>query len=404
MKKFSLNVAWNAGGTAVYVLALQVIVYPVLAVILDADDFGGFLAVVAVSSAVGNVVGSANTNLILRGLSDDPEWIDRGRHAVFSQLFLGSLLVGGSTALGLLLTISSAEVATPLALFVLLASRLYLTVNARIQRRFLEVFRLQCVVAFGYLMGLLLFYIAILNSPVLILCLGELLGIAYISRRNPFVAWPDPGCAVDRAAIRKLSGLFVGSGANNLGSYGDRPILKAMTDAENVPVFFAAALPGRMLQAGGNVFASVLLSHISAWPRNRLQRSLMGGIAICSVAGFIAWAVLGLLSGQVLAILYPAFHDQALQYVYVVNAAFSARFTEQLLRPIFLRMMPIRIFATIDVISAALYLSMGVVIAAVYGLSGFVWLFAGIALVKLAAQIGGLLLVVGGLRVSERTC
>jgi len=383
------NLSLNGASTALRTLILQLLVLPIAARQLSVDTFGQILIAIAIINTFSTTIGSALANAVLQASANTQK---TAQHLSVDYSLFNTCLIAGVLLTLILSTASSKIFSFDHGLLVATIASirtigLYLMVEHRLNLDYSRVAIYRVTTSIGYLCGLGVILIAPDTlSPLLIFLIGESLGLGIALLDTTLL---EKGYSTSKEVLRELKrtvGFSFSILSNNLVSYGDRFIISSFISLSAVPVFFSAAVGGRLLQLGAANSGGVILSHLVRSRASSLRKRLSVILAVSAIFGLVTFIILQAVTPWLIQLLYPKFSDSAVPVLGVVNAGFGCRISAFLIRPLTIRLIRVRKIVFLDGSMSVLYLCCGAVGALIYGLEGFCVAFAAVSGLKIMTE------------------
>ena len=383
-KKLFTDIFINSGSMLFYVVALQIIIYPLINKFLGIERFGQILTNMAVVNVGGLIIGSSVSNLLMKdfGAEDNKQDFSLGYQKYNNCYLYVSFILLPIICLAQHFFLVKDDILLTTLVLIVFSMKTYLVVEFRVDINYLKIALSRFLAVLGYMLGFWLYKLNVLYDPMLVMLLGELLSFAYVVFESKLIR-SGFSLNIDKLLVRRFFGLFLSVFSNNSTSYGDRFILSKLIGFGSLPIFFSACVTGRMLQMCFNVVSNVLLSYLVNIQNRAIKSYALILILISVLIGFFSYIFLCFMSPHIIGFLYPDMLNDAMGILASVNLAFSAKMSEIFVRPVMLRTLNIRKIAYIDTSISFVYLLGGIFGAAYFGLEGFVVCFSLVSLSKL---------------------
>lgn len=400
-KKVVVNLLMNSGSTFLYALILQVLIFPIINQHVGQDEFGRLLTTMAVVNVVGMVLGGAISNLVLKEYSEHDQSLNKiGGFTQFNSCFIISVILLTPVLVFAFYAVQAENVVSigniedlvniivPVLITIALALRVYLVVEFRLALNYTQVAKVRFFVVAGYAIGLFSFLNNYFSFPILIIFVGEAVCVFYLLLYSSIIREGVSFSKEVAVKMRRYFGLSLSVISNNLMAYGDRLILAQVIGFSSVSVFFSAAIGGRIVQMCLDPVANVLLSYLVSYKTTVTVKRFVTIILVCILFSVVVWGVMQMVVPYIIMYLYADYFNDALQVLSVVNAGFSVKASEVLLRPLITRIVPVRSIALVDSILAVVYLLSGGWAALKYGINGFATNFVIVGILRMILMIG----------------
>ena len=364
-KDFSLSIIASAIVTGV----LQIAVYPYLAKKYGADEYGIILTVMGVVNifitALGNTLN--NTRLIQEDIYRKKEL-----HGDYNALLWIACVTAGVVVLGISGSMTNLSLINRVFLMAATVGgvlRSYYCVQYRIVLNFTKNMISNCVVAAGYIVGILV-YNFYENWPV-IFVMGEVIGLIYIIKTCEIVHEKMQFTILFKETSLKYVMLIVTGLLGNILVYLDRLLLLPSLGGEAVSIYTVASFFGKTLGIVMTPIAGVLLGYY-AQKNFAMNRKLFwiinSSVLIVSAAFFLVTVLLG---EWFTGILYPELIEQSAPYMILANLASIINATASMTQPSVLKYAPTYWQIIIQCVYCIGYIGLGVIMMQKWGIMGF---------------------------------
>ena len=361
---------WSAMGLLVLNIALQIVVFPLLARLFGESGYGEIQYLSAYLNIFSLSVGAAATLARMTVPLDRRLECNGDFHWI---LIVASLL--GAPVILLICRFGGVWMDTVTAvcyylLFVLMMLRSYVDVSYKLTLRYRRYFIFYCCVGAGYALGVWL----VLKTRIWPLALlpGELFGVmfAYIAdgtlRRRALRPSPLFGTAAKAMLLLCLS-----EGLSYLIANADRLILKFLIGASAVTVYYLATLLGKTMTLITIPLGGVLIGYLTRY-EGRLSRRAVKWMLLGSLLCVAVFTCLCVLGGYVMLwLLYPAEFDAVRPFLLVGSLSEVIFFTANILSVILVRFAKKSYQVIINGSFAACFFGIGIPATLYGGLWGF---------------------------------
>ena len=319
MKNLSGDLVYSVSALAIMSGTLQIIVYPYLTRQMGADEFGNVLALISVISIMGSTFGTgANFSRILICRQGGCPKGDYNRFLLWISLCflpLSFFLVHEFDpvhfepvyCLGfwLLTTVSML--------------RYYGDVDYRIHLQFRKYFIYYMCITAGYVIGVLTY--PLFHSWIMIVLLGETMCIIYVLADGTL--FDRPRLARSERARRNFRSFMVLSLSNLIASLilnADRLLIAEFVGSQEVTIFFAATLIGKVIATLTLPLEGVLMGYCSRYKGKFSKKLLLTLSGICLLLGIVATLLSTIASHIIIPFMYPDVYQAARPFFLVANA------------------------------------------------------------------------------------
>lgn len=364
-KDFLLNIAASFLLTA----AMQLICYPVLANVMDAEAYGLMLLCMGVVNVAGVALGSSLNNGRLLKQHDYVPGLPAGD---FNRLVVASVPLAFffcAVVCSILLFQSPLYAALEGLISVFVLLRGYYSVRFRLEIDYIRIFKMNAVGALGYASGSCFAYITeVWPLPFLF---GEFLSVLYTLVKSPqlregFSKTPYYDCA-----LRVSRDLFSTSIISNLTIYFDRFLVFPVLGAQMVTCYTVASLLGKMIAMVASPVSGVLLTYYTKSTDGITRGVVAKRFIAIIITVLVSTGFAIILSDPVLHFLYPSLAEESLPYSPLASLASIALVGGNMLQPTMLIVCDTKLQPVIQGVHLILLVGLGCLLALYFGLYGF---------------------------------
>ena len=334
-KRVATDMLINLIGTGLPLVALQLIVYPIVARRIDADAYGRMQSLVSLIFLISGTLGGA---LSTTRLIHQYDYDEQGRVGDFSLLNLYSLgAVAIATPIVIYLYLGEVdpyELILITIISILNYTELYFEVGLRLILNYRKIFINKLIGAIGYLIGFLIFRWTFDWHYIFIA--AYLLQTLYCIRSTELFQEPIQKTEAFADTTRSYGNITIASAFNKSLTYFDKILLHPLLGGEAVSVYFAANIFGKLVIQVLEPITNVILSYLSK--EKKVSRSVWG-LTISVGGGFcVAMYVFCLLVSRfVLTILYPQFVDEAMKLIPISTLSLCVSSFVNIIHPLALK-------------------------------------------------------------------
>ena len=325
----------NLIGTGLPLVALQLIVYPIVARRIDADAYGRMQSLVSVIFLISGTLGGAlsTTRLIHQFDYDEQERI--GDFSLLNLYSLGAVAIVTPIVIYFYLgEVDVYELILITIISVLNYAELYYEVGLRLKLNYRKIFINKLIGALGYLLGFLIFSKTFDWHYIFIS--AYLLQTVYCVLNTDLVREPLQKTDVFTDTIRSYGSITLASAFNKSLTYFDKILLHPLLGGEAVSVYFAANIFGKLVLQVLEPITNVILSYLSK--EKKVSRSVWG-LTIYVGGGFciVMYVFCLLVSRFVLTILYPQFVEEAMKLIPISTLSLCVSSFVNIIHPLALK-------------------------------------------------------------------
>ena len=358
----------NLIGTGLPLVALQLIVYPIVARRIDADAYGRMQSLVSVIFLISGTLGGA---LSTTRLIHQYDYDEQGRIGDFSLLnvySMGAVAVVTPIVIYFYLgEVDLYELILITVISVLNYAELYYEVGLRLKLNYKKIFINKLIGAIGYLIGFLIFRWTFDWHYIFIS--AYLLQTVYCIHSTELFREPVQKTEAFADTTRSYGNITLASAFNKSLTYFDKILLHPLLGGEAVSVYFAANIFGKLVVQVLEPITNVILSYLSK--EKKVSRSVWG-LTITVGGGFCVLMYLFclLVSRFVLTILYPQFVDEAMKLIPISTLSLCISSFVNIIHPLALKTIKTNRQIIISGGGLACYVVLALTMYRPYGLMG----------------------------------
>lgn len=358
----------NLIGTGLPLVALQLIVYPIVARRIDADAYGRMQSLVSVIFLISGTLGGA---LSTTRLIHQYDYDEQGRIGDFSLLnvySIGAVAVVTPIVIYFYLgEVDLYELILITVISVLNYAELYYEVGLRLKLNYRKIFINKLIGAIGYLIGFLIFRWTFDWHYIFIS--AYLLQTVYCIHSTELFREPVQKTEAFADTTRSYGNITLASAFNKSLTYFDKILLHPLLGGEAVSVYFAANIFGKLVVQVLEPITNVILSYLSK--EKKVSRSVWG-LTITVGGGFCVLMYLFclLVSRFVLTILYPQFVDEAMKLIPISTLSLCISSFVNIIHPLALKTIKTNRQIIISGGGLACYVVLALTMYRPYGLMG----------------------------------
>ena len=334
-KRIATDMLINLVGTGLPLIALQLIVYPIVARTIDADAYGRMQSLISVIFLISGTIGGA---LSTTRLIHQYDYQEKNSIGDFSILNIASISIV-AVATPIVISIYLGEIVIyELVLITLISilnyTELYFEVGLRLQLNYRKIFINKLIGAVGYLIGFFVF--RIVSDWHYIFIIAYLLQTLYCVKSTNLIHEPLIRTKEFPGTARSYGNITLASAFNKSLTYFDKILLHPLMGGEAVSIYYAANIFGKLVLQVLEPITNVVLSYLSA--EKKVSRSVWGltipiGVSFCTVMYIFCLLV----SRFVLSVLYPQFVDEAMKLIPISTLSLCVSSFVNIIHPLALK-------------------------------------------------------------------
>lgn len=363
------NIILNIIASAFPIAVLQLLIYPVLAKDMQAEQYGLMLTVYSVWMMVSNSLGNVLNNIRLLRAVEYEERNLRGdfpvilfKWTVFNILviFLLSVFYFRET------NILNIFFCILIAVLVLLKS--YFEVEFRIKLDYTAVFVNNILQGIGFLAGILLFQLT--HIWQLVFLFGNLFGLIFVLRKSSIKKEPCVRTELYNEIKRDSNMLAIATFGLSIMSYSDKMVLYPLMGGYAVSIYYTATIVGKIVGMLSGPITSVILSYISKWDKGQ-EKIFSKVLMIGGVTALMGYGITIVASRIIISVLFPQWFDDVMIYLPITTAAVVIQALNSFLSPFVLKFYDMKWQIVINVASASVYFVGALFLWKYFGMTGF---------------------------------
>ena len=368
-KKFMFDICLNIVSSAIPIGVLQVIVYPILARKIGAENYGLMLTIYSlwmiISASLGNILNNARLLMNEKYLSKNLEGDFNIVYTFCNILNVAAVLFSTWVYYG---KFSSFNIFLSVIASVLILSKGYLSVGFRLNLNYKYVAIDSIMLSVGYLLGFILSYFT--GFWELIFIFGY--GLSYLFCISKTTLLKEKRIKTELFPEVKMYIRSLGFSAviSSIVVYADKIILYPLLGGYSVSVYSTASIFGKVMDLMLRPITSVVLSYISKWKNDKndiLKRVLSIGILI-AVFGYFGVLIL---SKPIICLLYPQWADDVVKLLPITTMTIMIRAIIGIIDPFILKFCNIKWQSRIALIQFVVYFISALTLYKFWGLIGF---------------------------------
>ena len=367
-KRVATDMLINLIGTGLPLIALQLVVYPILAQKIDAEAYGRMQSLVSVIFLISGTIGGALSTTRLIHQFDYEEKKQIGDFSILNLISL--MLVAVVTPVVICFYLGEVDVYELLLITIISIlnyAELYFEVGLRLMLNYRRIFINKLIGAIGYLVGFLLFLITF-DWHFIFICAYLFQTIYCISRTTLFHE-PLKKTTDFVGTTKSYGSITLASAFNKSLTYFDKLLLYPLLGGEAVSVYYAANIFGKLVLQILEPITNVVLSYLSK--EKKVSRSIWS-LTIPVGAGFclIMYCFCLLVSRFVLSILYPQWVDEAMKLIPISTLSLCVSSFVNIIHPLALKTIKTDRQIVISGSGLLVYVFLAMTLYKPYGLTG----------------------------------
>ena len=365
-KNFITDVLLNVFASFLMSGTMQLLIYPYLAQILSADEYGKFLTLIGISNIIAVTLGGSLNNV---RLLKQTEYNQKGIIGDFNYLSIVSCIIILIIIPIIIIIFGEDDSFVLLTLITVLTFvRSYYSVGYCIILDFKKYLAQSIIYCFGGIVGLLfLQFTQVWQWPFI---LAELFACIYILLTTNLIREPNKITILFNSALKDYLYLIFTSFVGNALIYLDRLLLYPLLGGENVSIYFVATFFGKTFGVVMLPIAGVLLSYYAQKKSITLKQFwLQSGISI--IFCFLFFFISLLIAKPITGFLYPTLINDAVNYLPIANLSAIILVASSIVQPAVLKFCKTIYQPLIQITHFIAYIGLGLLFLNINGLMGF---------------------------------
>lgn len=367
--KFIFDMCLNIFAVAIPVGILQLVVYPITAKNIGADNYGFMLTIYSVWMMISNSLGNVLNNIrLLR----DKEYQGENPNGDFTLLFnkWGAINAVVISAIVLFYCGGFSYVHLNLGVFasLLVLTKSYFEVGFRLKLNYKSILITSVLQGIGFVFGTVI--TCVTGVWEFIFIFGYLFCSIYSFHKTKLYErskYKTENYVVVNHDVNKLIFATI---ISNMMNYADKLVLYPLMGGYSVSIYYTATILGKILGMLTGPINSVILSYISRWStskKNILNKVILVGGVLC--IGCYAMTVL--LYRPVISILFPQWVDEVIKYIPITTVTVCLTALVSMIQPFVLKFCDMKWQIVINAVSVVVYFTAALVLWNLFGLMGF---------------------------------
>lgn len=369
-KKVIFDMLLNIVAVSVPVAILQLVVYPISADALGADEYGFMLTIYSIWIIVSNSLGNVLNNVRLLYNKD---YVDSNIEGDFIILFRRWNILNAIGICILIIIYSDGfnlmHIVLGSLVSCLILSKVYLEVGFRIRLNYKAIVISNVLQSVGFFAGC---FASIHTGGTweLIFLLGYGFSCIYCAAKTKLLKERTVKTPLYGKVRKDSHQLVIATVVANLMNYADKLVLYPLMGGAAVSIYYTATILGKIVGMFTGPINSVVLSYISRW--NSSQKHvltkvlLLGTVVVC-----IGYAVTMIISRPVIGLLFPQWVDQVMIYMPVTTVTVLLLALISIVQPFVLKFCEMKWQIVINAVSVAVYFISALALWFLWGLMGF---------------------------------
>lgn len=370
-KKIISDVVLSLMSSVIPIMVLQLFVLPGVSRKVGGNVYGMVLTIISFITVLPGSFGNVFNNIRLLKQTDYEE---EGQEGDFNVLYLISCPIN-LIAFIIFAYLYHFDITLSDAILIIIVALLvtayeYLNVAFRITLDFASTFICNVILSAGYCLGFGLF--SLIGVWPLIYLTGYFLALVYICYKSNIWKEKIQITPMFRGTLSE-SIMLLGAGlvARTI-TYADKFLIYPILGGNEVSIYYAASVIGKIISMMISPISSVLLSYLAKM-KNQKNKLFWGTFGVSAGVGVVGYFLCLLASRFILQFLYPQYLDVAITYIPITTATAVIIALSAIMNPFVLRFMSMKWQVGINAVTLGIYVVLCLGMLNLFGMIGFCW-------------------------------
>lgn len=365
------DVSLNFLSSVVVLCSIQLLLYPKISKMSNADYFGLFVFLMSIFNFVASVLGGTGNSLFMKNYLEFKERnkvLDGYRHIIklIYQTFLISIIVLSFYFNHLNFTGIDQVIFAILTL--LITYRIYLISWFRVELRYKEILLANLVLSLSYF--IIFLFIKDITNVFIFIMLAELTFTltALLINKTPKLLVPKfskTNKSLYKGFFILLFSFVLVSGLK----YLDRWFINTFMDSKMIAYFYVASITGNLFSIPFNTMSNVVFSYFIQY--ENLSKKTLNRMLIILPLLPVVLITIGYIVGPVfISLIYPEYYEKSLGLFYILNIGFGVLIVDFLLRGFVIKFFDEKNKLIIDIVSIIFCVSLLFILTPIFNLKG----------------------------------
>lgn len=367
--KVVFDMILNIVAAAMPVAVLQLVVYPISARALGAENYGLMLTIYSAWIMVSNSFGNALNNVrLLHNFTYEKENIRGDFNVLLKQWSLLNAVVVGCIVIFYYQRLEAVHICLSILVATVVFVKAYVEVGFRIVLNYKAIVVNNLLQSIGFLVGCYLSRITGLWEFIFLI--GYLVSCIFCITKTKILRENCRTTKFYKKIKKDYIYLLLSGIVNSMMTYADKLVLYPLMGGTSVSIYYTATILGKILGMLTSPINSVILSYISKW--NTKQNSLLTKIIFITLGIVICGYVLTLLIARpIIGMLFPQWIDPVMKYLPVTTITVCLQVLISILQPFVLKFCQMKWQIVINGLGVVIYFISALILWYFWGLMGF---------------------------------
>lgn len=370
-KRIAFDMGLNIIATAIPIVVLQLIIFPLVSKIIPSNSYGFLLTILSLMNMCPGTIASVINNIRLLRNS---EYEKKNLFGDFNGILYASIIVNVIIVCGSVILLNNEIIVTD-AILIIIVSILwilqnYYIVEFRIKINYKAILVNNIFMGIGYIVGYAVFLVTL--RWIWIYVIGQLLGLLHILLTSKLKFWKEPLkiTKLFRSTLIDYGEYMIATFLGRCTTFADRLLLFPIMGGTVVSIYYAATVFGKVVTMAISPITGVVLSYL-ATEKGKPKKVFNQMLVIVSILGGCGYVFAIIISKPVLTILYPQFVDEAMNYIFITTATLVLSVISSIINPFILRFFAMKYQIYINAVSMIIYVALSLILLIKWGLMGF---------------------------------
>lgn len=368
-KKILFDSILSIIANAIPIAILQLMVLPLVSIHVGSTNYGLIITLFSLVALFSHPFGNALNNI---RLLQNKEYEEKEFEGDFNRLALISIIINS-----ILVTVGTIYYEGNFSFFsivlIIIMSGLnlireYTVVAFRIILNYKSILINNLLMAIGYILGFLIFYLV--GCWELIYITGYLLSLFYIARNSSVLKESFNITPLFRNTTYKSIILLSTVLMRTALTYADKLLIYPLLGPDAVSIYYSATVLGKIITMGISPISSVMLSYLARIESIKIKHFFYI-ISYSAIACIIGYFFCITISKPLLEYLYPSWSTESIKLINVTTATIVLGVMSSVIHPLILRYNNVNWQVLIGGVNVATYIVFSLMFMNLYGLYGF---------------------------------
>ncbi|MFW2436057.1 hypothetical protein ACQ23P_11560 [Staphylococcus cohnii] len=359
--KFLKDLTLNIVSQAMFIAVQQLLLFPVFEKNLGQSNFGWFLLIYGIFNVFTVTIATSFTNLYQKKFNEFVNELNTrvGYYSYYKKLLISFLVLSIFFSISVYVTqIDLLNYILIASLVILTASRMFLMVWYRVQKRFSMILIVNLLLSSMYACLYFTSIYSVIEVFIAFIIIELVTNIfIYILNKVKFINLLNS--KIENFEFISLNFLMVSGFSASLMNYSDRFIINFLLGASSITVFYIATLPTKLMLFPFNMVSSVILSYLAN--TENINKSLKNKVIMFLPVVFISVFIITYFIGIVIIqIIYPQYINEVLDIYLYVTLTFGFICVDYIIRSFLLKYYSLLKKAMLDVLTFVMFILLSI--------------------------------------------